>query len=357
MATRLFSILRFSAVGAGAQATLPHQINLDDRGVVPDEITVSNGDFSVVSVTATDVTVENTSGFAADTDVLCRRWDPFMRAFGIENQPSLTPQPFVPAAGGGSIPLSNANPTTIEPDDAAAPGTALAASRADHQHAIDADAAANLAAGDTPAEGASTSFARADHQHGVPVAAPVAIADSANAGGAAATFSRSDHVHAHGDRTGGTLHAVATPATAGFMSAADKTKLNSLPTTSGGAILGWGNNDVGTATTTRFLDSWWSSRTAPSSDDRQRPLARAGTLRNLVVRHGLAGGNGNSVVYTVLVNGVATAITVTLATGAVGQAPSTRPLSYKEIEFLCAPPKALSPGGGALNVTATLEFV
>jgi hypothetical protein len=55
--------------------------------------------------------------------------------------------------------------------------------------------------------------------------APVAVG-AANAAGAASTMSRSDHGHAHGDQGGGSLHATATPATAGFMSATDKEKLD-----------------------------------------------------------------------------------------------------------------------------------
>jgi len=38
--------------------------------------------------------------------------------------------------------------------------------------------------------------------------------------------SRSDHVHAHGNQAGGSLHAVATSGAAGFMSSADKIKLD-----------------------------------------------------------------------------------------------------------------------------------
>ena len=51
---------------------------------------------------------------------------------------------------------------------------------------------------------------------------------STNAGGSATTLARSDHVHAHGSQSGGTTHSVATTGTAGFMSAADKTKLDAL---------------------------------------------------------------------------------------------------------------------------------
>lgn len=55
--------------------------------------------------------------------------------------------------------------------------------------------------------------------------APVTIS-TANSLGSAAAFARSDHVHAHGSQTDPTLHAVATTSAAGFMSAADKTKLD-----------------------------------------------------------------------------------------------------------------------------------
>lgn len=58
------------------------------------------------------------------------------------------------------------------------------------------------------------------------VAAPVTVA-IANAIGAAASFSRSDHVHAHGAQTDGALHAaVVAGGASGFMTGADKTKLD-----------------------------------------------------------------------------------------------------------------------------------
>lgn len=48
--------------------------------------------------------------------------------------------------------------------------------------------------------------------------------------GVGTTAARADHVHAHGDQAGGTLHADATTSVAGFMSASDKTKLDSVAT-------------------------------------------------------------------------------------------------------------------------------
>lgn len=91
--------------------------------------------------------------------------------------------------------LTTSAPTTIQPDDTASVGIALDAAKADHKHAIVTDTAIEIT-DSTSAEGTATSFARADHQH------------------------------AHGNRGGGSLHADATTLTAGFMSAADKTKLD-----------------------------------------------------------------------------------------------------------------------------------
>lgn len=54
------------------------------------------------------------------------------------------------------------------------------------------------------------------------VATPVALGDSLGIG-SLASFSRSDHVHTHGNRPGGSLHALATTSVAGFMSGAQVT--------------------------------------------------------------------------------------------------------------------------------------
>jgi hypothetical protein len=63
---------------------------------------------------------------------------------------------------------------------------------------------------------------------GLAVAAPTTVG-IANAEGVTASFSRSDHVHNHGDQGGGTLHAeVIAAGAAGFISGADKTKLDGI---------------------------------------------------------------------------------------------------------------------------------
>ncbi|MCZ6868101.1 MAG: hypothetical protein O7G84_01195 [Gammaproteobacteria bacterium] len=78
------------------------------------------------------------------------------------------------------------------------------------------------------AVGVATLAARADHKHDISTAAAVNVG-TANAEGSATSLSRSDHVHAHAAQTDGTLHAdVIAGGADGFMTGADKTKLNGI---------------------------------------------------------------------------------------------------------------------------------
>jgi hypothetical protein len=97
------------------------------------------------------------------------------------------------------------------------------------------------------AVGTSTTLARSDHKHDVSTAVAVTIG-TANVEGAASSLARSDHVHDHGAQTAPTHHAVATTADNGFMSAADKTKLDSIQ--NGSATLVNGTVAVATANIT-----------------------------------------------------------------------------------------------------------
>jgi hypothetical protein len=76
--------------------------------------------------------------------------------------------------------------------------------------------------------GVLSGAARIDHSHRVTLGGVVEISDSTSNAGASDDLPRSDHIHAHGNRGGGTLHAAATTSVAGFMSSADKTKLDTL---------------------------------------------------------------------------------------------------------------------------------
>ncbi len=96
---------------------------------------------------------------------------------------------------------------------------------------------------------------------------PVAIGTT-NAGGTAVTVARADHVHAHGNQSGGSLHAAATTGSAGFLSASDKVKLDATvsyirtivvspipgdPTGSGNALLNALSAIAGNSASSPFL--------------------------------------------------------------------------------------------------------
>jgi len=82
------------------------------------------------------------------------------------------------------------------------------------------------------------------------------------------------------------------------------------------AIVMWGNNSVGSSTASRVLDPGFEARLAPLSSStafNEWRVPRGGTLRNLYVRHNSPGGTGAVITYTVFVNGVATVLTIGVA--------------------------------------------
>ncbi len=100
--TRLNQILTFTAVAPGATVALAHGINVNGRLVKPDIVFRDDGDFSIVSVTTTTVTVKNNGANVATLNVWLWRQHTIDRAYGGSATTDLTPQPFIPAAGGGS---------------------------------------------------------------------------------------------------------------------------------------------------------------------------------------------------------------------------------------------------------------
>lgn len=125
-----------------------------------------------------------------------------------------------------------------------------------------------------------------------------------------------------------------------------------------GSVLFWGVDQIQASADTRFIPPGHDSGFAITSDKYQMPMPRAGTLRNLFVRHNSAGGTGPAISYTILVNGVATAITVSLATGAIGQASNIVAgvaVAQGDRVTLRAV-KAVAIGGGAIDLVATLEL-
>ena len=129
------------------------------------------------------------------------------------------------ATGATATPLTNTAPVAVTKATAVV-GVSTEAARADHKHDATTAAAVAATVGQANAEGTGTTLARSTHTHAHAVGTPVGITDTTNAAGSAVTFVRSDHTHAHGNRGGGSLHANATNSVAGFMSAADKAKLD-----------------------------------------------------------------------------------------------------------------------------------
>ena len=131
----------------------------------------------------------------------------------------------------------------------------------------------NAAAGSA---GVATDASRSDHSHQVSVGTPVAIGTS-NANGSSNNLARADHVHSHGNQAGGALHAAATTSAAGFMSAADKSKLDgyegifsqtSTPTTGQISAGNWGiwyDTNVGGRQWVVFNDGGTIRKLGPSA--------------------------------------------------------------------------------------------
>jgi hypothetical protein len=123
-----------------------------------------------------------------------------------------------------------------------------------------------------------------------------------------------------------------------------------------GAVLSWGNNSVAATTTTRFLSPWYEDALAQTAAIQWR-VPRAGTLRNLRVRHNITAGNGNLIVYTVRVNGVATLLLVSLASTAADGSDLVNAVVVAAGDLVdVVVTKAASVGTSPNDIVADLEF-
>lgn len=80
----------------------------------------------------------------------------------------------------------------------------------------------------------------------------------------------------------------------------------------GTSQLMWGNDNIAATTTTRYLTPGYDDTQAQTSAI-QLKASRDGTIRNMRVLQNIPHGNGNSIVYTLRVNGVASALSVSMA--------------------------------------------
>lgn len=118
----------------------------------------------------------------------------------------------------------------------------------------------------------------------------------------------------------------------------------------------WGDNSVGSTTTTRYLSPGYDDGVAETSPTQIRAV-RAGTMRNFRMRHNAPAGNGSSIVYTLRVNGVATALTVSLASTATDGSDLVSAVAIVAGDLLdFEVTKAGGIGGSPNNVVGTAEF-
>lgn len=208
------------------------------------------------------------------------------------------------------------------------------------------------------AVGVAVTAARSDHKHDITTAVAVDVTDATNAEGVATTLARSDHTHAHGSRGGGALHALAIASgAAGFMSGADKAKLDALPVSGASSPVTWGANSVTATTTTRYLFPGYGDATG-STTPVQFQIPRSGTLQNMrVVQNGPAG-NGEAIVYTLRVNNVATALAASLLSTDATGANLVDTVAVVAGDFLDVEvTKALAVGSSPSDIALSMEFV
>lgn len=121
-------------------------------------------------------------------------------------------------------------------------------------------------------------------------------------------------------------------------------------------LLMWGNDSVAATTTARYLSPFYEDSLAQTSPIQFR-VPRAGTIRRLRVRHNGPAGNGNNIVYTLRVNGVATALSASLASNASDASDLVNQVGVPDgalIDFEVT--KAASVGTSPSDIVVIVEF-
>jgi len=107
----------------------------------------------------------------------------------------------------------------------------------------------------------------------------------------------------------------------------DDYQLAYLVNTVEGSILHWGNSAIQKTTTIRYLSPGYEDMSAPTSETRYTiPLAC--TLKNLYIYHNTVGAGAQTITYTVMKNGVGTALTVTIAPGSASGSDTVNTVSF-----------------------------
>jgi len=179
--------------------------------------------------------------------------------------------------------------------------------------------------------------------------------NDANTAWEAATSTVTTHASTHISTGSDVIPIVVANGASGLMSGTDKAKLDVYPTTVPDDTFEFGASGVGVTTTTRYLVPGYTPNTAPIIAATIR-MVRAGTLKNLRVQHNLTG-TGGAIVYTVHVNGVATALTVSVNAGSTTGADTTHSVTVSSDDRVdLVVTKASSITLSPTNVAATVEF-
>lgn len=121
-------------------------------------------------------------------------------------------------------------------------------------------------------------------------------------------------------------------------------------------MLAWGNSGVSATTTARYLTPFFDDSLAKTSPTQFR-VTRAGTIRKLRIRHNLPNGNGNNIVYTLRVEGVATALSVTMASTDTDGSDLVNSVAVNDGDRLdIEVTKGASVGTSPSDITAVVEF-
>ncbi len=124
-----------------------------------------------------------------------------------------------------------------------------------------------------------------------------------------------------------------------------------------GSIVAWGDNSVVATTATRYLTPYYHDAEAQTAAIQFR-VPRAGLFRNLRVRHNSPNGNGNAIVYTLRVNGVASTLTVSLASTSSDGSDLVNSVSVAAGDLVdIEVTKALAVGTSPNDIIATAEFI
>lgn len=119
----------------------------------------------------------------------------------------------------------------------------------------------------------------------------------------------------------------------------------------------FGASAVQAGTATRYLHPGNSESIAPTST-RVRPAGRSGVIRNMWVSHGVPAGNGNAIIYTLLINGVASALSVSLSSTSALDLSGSTEVSVNSSDLLSIEvTKAAGVATSPSNITVIMEYL